>query len=389
MNHLLDYHAANKEQKNPRGVWYRLIDLLYAYTAIFQYDGVSVFNSEPQVYFFVPTDRFSDDNEIDALIREPDPAAAWRLRYTPAGTHMGGHYAWTIQTYLNLRTRGVPCCLSRRLPQEGIVLSHERFLRQVGKPSSRLLLVCLRADQGRIRYAQLHVVQNPAQVRLPSWYQLWESHFIPYWPQPGLVPRNPSRGNRFEVAAYLGAEKNLAPALHDAHWAADLQKRGIEWRPAFTDNAWSDYSNIDAVVAVRRFQSLHIYDSKPATKLFNAWRAGVPAILGPESGYRAERKTSLDYIEVTSYQDLIAAIDRLRADSGLRKAMVENGFRRSTEVSTDAITERWRQFLTAVAIPAYVVWQRQSSIRREALFLARTVHEKAQQLFLGKGGRPP
>ena len=38
---------------------------------------------------------------------------------------------------------------------------------------------------------------------------------------------------------------------------------------------------------------------KPPSKLFNSWLAGVPAVLGHESAYRAERRSDLDYIEVS------------------------------------------------------------------------------------------
>ena len=44
--------------------------------------------------------------------------------------------------------------------------------------------------------ADVHIVQNKAQCRL-----LPEAIFVPHWPQPGLVRRDPSRGVIFENVA--------------------------------------------------------------------------------------------------------------------------------------------------------------------------------------------
>src|SRR5436309_1927650 len=65
--------------------------------------------------------------------------------------------------------------------------------------------------------------------------------------------------------------------------------------------------------------------NKPASKLVNAWLAGVPALLGPEIAYRELRRSELDYCEVSSLAEAQAAVDRLLGDPGLYNAMVENG----------------------------------------------------------------
>jgi hypothetical protein len=40
--------------------------------------------------------------------------------------------------------------------------------------------------------------------------------------------------------------------------------------------------------------------AQTAIKLYNCWHAGVPAVLGAESAFRANRRSDLDYLEVQS-----------------------------------------------------------------------------------------
>lgn len=109
------------------------------------------------------------------------------------------------------------------------------------------------------------------------------------------------------------------------------------------------------MLAVRSFSS-NRYDHKPASKLFNAWKAGVPAILGCESAFQAERKGDLDYVEVSSMETLIQAITDLRNDDPLRQAIARNGKTRAKEVEPSRITEKWIDFLVNEATPAYHQW---------------------------------
>ena len=112
----------------------------------------------------------------------------------------------------------------------------------------------------------------------------------------------------------------------------------------YQQHRWNDYSTIDVVVALRPAEAWAAR-SKPAAKLQNAWAAGVPAILSPESQYRHLRRSSLDYIEARSAADVLAAVDRLRADPDLYDAMVRNGLERGREFHTDRIVRRWREVL--------------------------------------------
>ncbi|MBE9078025.1 glycosyltransferase family 1 protein [Romeria aff. gracilis LEGE 07310] len=314
-----------------------------------------------------------------------------------------GIYAWTLQTYLRLRAVGFPCELVDRLPAEGIVLFHSNAARATQpRPSAKRLLICLKAESYPYPYAQLQVVQNPVEASAR-----YHRYFTPHWPQPGLMARSqfpnqsPGRPDRFETVAFFGHANSLAPELQTSAWEEALAELGLRWQPVINTNHWNDFATlstdwndyraIDAIVAVRSFSAWQQwlqggYRHKPATKLYNAWLAGVPAILGPEVAYRAERRSPLDYLEVTSMPDLIAQLRQLKSDSGLRQAMVVNGRDRASAYSPAAITQRWQQFLEAVAIPAYDRWCKQPAWRRTYQLLP-SVYDSYRSRTVNKASR--
>ena len=186
-----------------------------------------------------------------------------------------GIYAWTLQTYLRLNADNFPCQLVDTPPTEGIILAHRNALqihRPPLKPGPNLLLICLKAESLPCPYAQLHIVQNPVES-----LTLNHSYFLPHWPQPGLIPRNPARGDRIETVAFFGHANNLAPELKHPDWAKQLQEIRLQWRPVINTNRWdnhqtlntrwNDYSQIDVVVAVRIGEYTESEDPLSAQKL--------------------------------------------------------------------------------------------------------------------------
>ena len=324
-----------------------------------------------------------------------------------------GLYAWTVQTYLRLQAAGIPCQLTQTVPEEGIVLVHRNaFLAEDCdlKVGARRLLICLKADLRPHPQAQLHIVQNPLEASI-----FRQSYYLPHWPQPGLIPRNSSRGDRFETIAFLGRKVQLAKELQRSDWQDSLKKIGLQWRPLLNpnswqdycqlDNRWNDFGAIDAIVAVRSFDPRQRYLkqhylNKPATKLYNAWLAGVPAVLGPEPAYRAEGHPGLNYLEATSVASLLEALTRLRDDGNLRCSLVEQGRLSARAIQPETIAARWQQFLEKVAVPAYERWcatprwlQRLQLLRGAMDFNLMRSHQKlrsivavpASQFFLDEG----
>ncbi|WP_041918483.1 hypothetical protein [Gloeocapsa sp. PCC 7428] len=310
----------------------------------------------PPIYFYLPQPYFPHTLPATA-------AENW------AGYGLG-IYTWTLQTYFRLQAVGFPCQLVSSPPKEGIVLFHRQALQfRPLKPQSRLLLICLQADKQPCTVAHLHVVQNPTDSRSPH------SYYLPHWSQPGLIPRNPERGDRFETIAYFGHACSLAPELKAPAWQYQLAALGLRWQPIINHNSWhdfcqldcrwNDYSNIDAIVAIRSFHSEQTYLYKPATKLYNAWLAGVPALLGAESAYRAIGQANMNYLEVSSYSELLATLIRLKSSAAARQRLVCNGALSALQFLPEQITENWCQFLLNVAIPA---WQRRCQRNRQQLF---------------------
>ena len=53
-------------------------------------------------------------------------------------------------------------------------------------------------------------------------------------------------------------------------WSEKLKDLGLNWQVVSRDR-WNDYSNVDAIFAVRNFKQASDYKWKPASKLVNAW----------------------------------------------------------------------------------------------------------------------
>ena len=147
-----------------------------------------------------------------------------------------------------------------------------------------------------------------------------------HFPQPALIARDPARGDRIENIAYKGLSGNLHPEFHGKAWREFLAARGLRWvtdaveesqsRDDKSKLAWNDYREVDLVLAVRLpsrnvLGRSDLHPRKPATKLYNAWRAGVPALLGPELAYRELRESPL---ELTMWRLRIAWKHKLRCN---------------------------------------------------------------------------
>jgi hypothetical protein len=323
----------------------------------------------PDFYFFLSHSH--DDPKL------PDSIGDFT---SPKRKGKSGEYAWIMQTYLWLKDSDFPCHLVRELPDKGIVVTHREGLPYSYIPSEKQLLICIKGDQNPHPYAHIHIVQNPKEVQLPpikiqSKYEnryLLPGHrfFIPLWPQPGLIERDPNRGDVFKRIAYFGITANLEPTLTTQHWFDQLANMNLEWVICRERDKWDDYSDVDAIVAIRRFNTHSDYSWKPASKLFNAWKAGVPAILSPESAYLSERKSELDFLEARNIDELISAIKKLQNDSDLRNRIIENGKLRSQEITPEKICQKWQNFLLDFCIPKYRQWI-DLSLTQKRMFLFR------------------
>lgn len=299
-----------------------------------------------EVSFFLP-----GESDLEAL-KSLDPDEDWRELQI-------GERAWVLQTWLRLASAGHPVRLCGEPPSGGIVVfhaKHEGVLRRYGRRLGEAVLLGIRADNREPLIADFETVQNGryADGR--------RSFFLPFWPQPGLLPRDPARGTAIRRVAFKGFEQNLHPDFRTPDWRDFLTGKEIEWEVdavpfagAATDRFgtdWPDFRAVDLILAVRPGDR-HLWTSKPATKLFNAWQAGVPVLLGPEHAYRELRRSELDYLEVGSLEEAKAAVTRLLESPDLYRAMVENGRVRGEEFTVEATLARWVDLL-GVKIPALI-----------------------------------
>lgn len=237
-------------------------------------------------------------------------------------------------------------------------------------------VVAFRADWARPHLADLTLTMNGAIAARPN------EHAMPHWIQTGLIERDRSREPRIRTLAFKGDLVNLAPAFRSERVLEELRRRGIGLAVHVFDHetrtsGWHDYREVDAVIAVRDIAAIELA-TKPASKLINAWAAGVPAILGPEPAYRELRIDELDYIEVGEPAEAVEAIDRLNADPERYLAMVQHGRTRAGAYTRERTIERWVGFLSGPASQAYSSWQDSSDARRRLRFGARAVRQRME-----------
>lgn len=245
--------------------------------------------------------------------------------------------AWIYQTAIELEAGPVPVRIVSDLPESGIVVALSGNIPPGLPATAERFLIDVVADGSPHPAAQLHICQNPIQARhLPL------SVFMPHWPQPGLVPRNPSRGDLAAHLRYYGDPANLAPGLADPAFTRHVQKAaGWDFQIVPADR-WHDFSETDCVLAVRR-PGRHPH--KPATKLYNAWMAGVPFVGGRESAYLEEGRPGIDFIAVHDAAETIAALKSLSQNATLRRELVGNGNESARRRSPAAIGTAWRDLL--------------------------------------------
>ena len=144
---------------------------------------------------------------------------------------------------------------------------------------------------------------------------------------------------------------------------------------------WHDYRQVDAIVALRgqarpqqgKVDAAYFSpERKPASKLTNAWLAGVPAILSPEVAFADLRRSELDYLEARSIPEMARALERLQQDTALRRAMIENGARRAADFTVARAVADWRSILEQDVMAAFERWVR-SPARRRWLYLSRSL----------------
>jgi len=328
---------------------------------------LSTLSSSPVTFFYPYPD------EIDRVLQlDLDD---WRFWTNSA--RQSRRRVWVLRTYRRLHDAGYDVSLSPTLPAEGTVvllpeddIMHAFFDRF--RPAHRpLFIVTIRADIIGFRspLADVDIVQNG------RFADDERTFFVPHWLQPGLIPRNPDRGDRIETITFKGGAGSLRDVFRSDTWHAFLREHNLQFRPDTEKTSpprWHDYEEADLVLAVRpSFDDGGLRPEKPATKLYNAWHAGTPAILGPEYAFRELRESPLDYIEVDALDDAMQAIEFLLDHPARYRAMIEHGRRRAQAFTPERITERWAEVLferlPEITKQSGVQWTRHLPLRARRL----------------------
>lgn len=302
------------------------------------------------VFFYLPR------HHLPSAERQAQWAPGRAPEFIQAGKSASAQ-SWIYQTWVEVRDH-VEIELVHEMPPEGAVVTLSNLLPTGFRANPQQFVAAIVADFLPHPGAQLQIVQNLAHAR-----HLAHAAFLPHWPQPNLLPRDADRGDRVETLAFFGDVVNLAPELRTPAFAKMLRDecRGrLEIRGT---ERWHDYHDVDIAVAVRGFDRSP-YFRKPATKLYNAWLAGVPLIGGIDSAFRAEGTPDENYLVARSPAEFATHVRHLRAEGGRYRALVDAGRTKASSRSREAVKERWRQFL-ADELPAHAArWQKRSSLSK-------------------------
>jgi hypothetical protein len=274
---------------------------------------------------------------------------------------------WLLRTYYHLARAGLSVSVGEALDPAAInIVAPRDFGRRQARGDA--FTVVARGDAHLCMLADFVIEQNgqrgPGPLRLS----------IPHWPQPGILPRDPARGERVERLVYKGRRYNLSEAFRSQDFADRLGELGVELEIDGFDtlrgeHRWNDYRSADLVLAAR---NLTRYDAcrKPASKLVNAWLAHVPPLLGPEPPFAELRRSPHDYMEIRTPDDVIAAVRRLRETPGLHAAMTAQARLRAAEYREAEMTRRWVEALSGPIAAAFRRWRRRPLGLRRAQRLA-------------------
>lgn len=329
-----------------------------------------------EVRFLCPdTDLLAAVAQVDDIDSRLGKDAALRAAFARGGTA-----AWTVLTWLRLREAGYGGMTIAPVPAEDAINIATAQDLQSAPWWRRAFCVAVEADFPRIWWAQLQIQQNRANCR-PG------DLFMRHWPQPALIPRRDRPHGTLRVGFYGKAGGNLAGTPEA--WRAMLAARGFEFHaPGVAD--WHDYSSIDIAVGIRSFDRRR-WDKRPASKLVNAWLAGVPFVGGMDSAFADEGRPGIDYLRVDSAEGLLDALERLRGDPSLGTALVAEGRVAARRYAADRLVAEWAALIEGPIAARYARWRQRPAYERARIALLGPGHagwERAKRLrrrLIGRG----
>jgi hypothetical protein len=293
-----------------------------------------------------------------------------------------GYINWIKRTYFQLsqiKNTEFEFVLTDKVPDEGIIIFHKGYFDKDRKPNARQYFICIQADHGRHKYAQMHIVQNPCQLNNfftnrksigDKLFNFSGNVFIPYWILVNIIPRAPDRGIVIKNIYFFGRSVNFISGKVEK-LEADLKKLGLNLIVDYNANNWSDYSAADIVLAIRDFSNSKYY-YKPFSKIVNALSANTIVIAAPESSsLYFKNKYFPDLPIVNSYQDLIHTITSIANNSSFYFEKIHMYKTKMNEFNEENIVKKWVDFLT-LARRKSLIWQDSYKLYYKLYYLYRS-----------------
>ena len=159
----------------------------------------------------------------ERYLPDTDRQEAWRsgkITRLEEGGKIACAQCWIFQTWLALERSGFPAHLTHSMPSEGVLVTLTSCVGADFRAPDRVFFAGIVADYLAHPQAHLHVVQNAAHMR-----RLWNAAFIPLWPHPNLIPRDPARSDRFENVCFFGDELESCAGIGRQTLAEETQGR--------------------------------------------------------------------------------------------------------------------------------------------------------------------
>jgi hypothetical protein len=267
-----------------------------------------------------------------------------------------GPQSWVLQTFLRLGRIGFLVELTSHFMVDAVNFCYNAELRRLKRPK-RAFVVGIRADYPSVSWPQIEIVQNKSQLTS-------KAIMIPHWPQPGLLKREANRGALVRTVGYFGNQVNhytrfirVASGFFRVQDTilAICEKLGL----AFVNRGpgdWNDFSDIDVIVGMRAFGNRR-FDTKPSTKLVNAWLAGAPFIGGADSAFLQIGIPEFDYLVARTPQEFEAQLLTLVQDGRRYESIVKRGTAMARLYDEVAITNLWTQAIYGRISTDFEAWR--------------------------------
>ena len=303
-----------------------------------------------------------DATDLDGL-DEWDPDAE-PVRYADGEGHN------LLELRQRLRATGRLVTVGSTVPRDAtlVVFMPRPLLRQSGgrwfglaRKMSRHRVVALRSDLEMTRPLPIRtdLVVAPSQSFIKAFPQR-SMKFLPLLVQRGLISREPSRGDQISVVGIKANPGGVSDWFKDPALVERLQQLGLKLdvdAPASSsgsDQSWHDFSGIDVAICARPEGRSTI--TKPATKLRNAWAAGVIPLASREPAYVEIGTDRHDVLFFDDPAEVPLLLGELRADAELRSRLWRGVAETAASMPSvaDQVDQWWAVFLENERPPSHL-----------------------------------